>query len=69
MDASLMLSLDHKSLASGSHAPGAVLARRCHGDQDRQGPCSHEAITTVTLERLFWNAELSYEEAPTWVRL
>lgn len=60
MDATLVHSLDHKYLASGSHSPGAVLAKRCHGGQDRQGPCPHEAFTVVTLERLFWNAELGY---------
>lgn len=71
VDASLVLSLDHKCLAGGSHAPGAVLwaaDARCHSDQDRQGPCPHEAVTIITLERLFWT-ELSYKEAQSWVRL
>lgn len=69
MDVNLVLSLDHESLARDSHAPGAVLASRCHGDQDRQGPCPHKAVTIATLERLFWNAGLNYEEALSRVSL
>lgn len=52
MDTTLVLSLDHRYLASGSHSPGAMLANRCHWDQDRQGPRPHKAFAAVTLERL-----------------